>query len=77
MAKYIILSALGNFNHLITHVNSYYSPLKRAHGVPWPTWNGVGGPEVMQDLFRIGIVGYLCKHFYDDNLPNGICQGAM
>ena len=48
-----------------------------AWGVPWPTWDGVGGDELMDEMDMLGLVGYLCKHYYDDDLPEGVCQGKL
>ncbi len=45
-----------------------------AWGVPWPTWNGEGGDSVIDDTDRLGVIGYLCQNFYDNNLPGGICD---
>merc|ERR1719309_24093 len=46
----------------------------RVYGVPWPTWDGVGGDEVINDMDTLGVIGYLCKHYYNDDLPGGACQ---
>ena len=45
--------------------------------MPWPTWDGVGGDEVINEMDTLGLVGYLCEYFYDGNLPDGVCQGEM
>ena len=50
--------------------------LTRAYGVPWPTWDGVGGDEVIEEVDVLGIVGYLCKYYYDGDLPGGVCEGG-
>merc|ERR1711862_355670 len=31
------------------------------YGVPWPTWDGVGGEQVLDEMDRLGLVGYLCQ----------------
>ena len=46
----------------------------RAYGVPWPTWDGVGGDDVINEMDSLGLIGYLCKYYYNMDLPNGICQ---
>ena len=48
----------------------------RAYGVPWPTWDGVGGDEVIEEVDVLGIVGYLCKYYYGGDLPGGVCEGV-
>ena len=45
--------------------------------MPWPTWDGVGGDDVINEMDTLGLVGYLCKYFYDGNLPDGRCQGKL
>merc|ERR1719278_1216134 len=45
----------------------------RVWGVPWPLWDGVGGDEVMKETDALGVVGYLCKYYYDNSLPGGVC----
>jgi len=53
-------------------LTEYLDP--RLTGVPWPTWDGEGGEEIMRELFTIGVVRYVCKYFYEDNLPGGLCD---
>merc|ERR1739838_1050695 len=66
----------GQYLHFMNgEITNSLSP--EQHGTPWPTWDGVGGGEVIQDTFTLGLVGYLCKHYYDDNLPDGVCQGEL
>merc|ERR1719228_1423521 len=48
-----------------------------APGVPWPTWDGVGGEEVADETDRLGVVGYLCQYYYNNNLPGGVCDKKM
>jgi len=43
------------------------------YGVPWPLWDGVGGDEVINETDRLGVIGYLCKYYYSDNLPGDVC----
>jgi len=45
-----------------------------AYGVPWPTWDGVGGDDVINEMDSLGLIGYLCKYYYNMDLPDGICQ---
>jgi len=45
----------------------------RPYGVPWPLWDGVGGDEVINETDRLGVIGYLCKYYYSDNLPGDVC----
>merc|ERR1712055_89522 len=45
-----------------------------AWGVPWPTWDGVGGDDVINETDELGLIGYLCKHYYNNDLPNGVCN---
>merc|ERR1712215_291846 len=47
-----------------------------AYGVPWPTWDGVGGDDVINEMDSLGLIGYLCKYFYNMDLPDGICQSG-
>lgn len=42
-------------------------------GVPWPTWDGIGGDEVINEMDRLGLVGYLCEYYYSDSLPGDLC----
>ena len=63
----------SNIKHLYHSTTHSY----RAWGVPWPTWDGVGGDEVIEEMDVLGIVGYLCKYYYDGNLPDGVCQGMV
>merc|ERR1711874_139551 len=46
----------------------------KLYGVPWPTWDGVGGKEVLDEMDRLGLVGYLCEYFYDNSLPGNVCD---
>merc|ERR1712037_914503 len=43
------------------------------YGVPWPLWDGVGGDEVINETDVLGVIGYLCKYYYSDNLPGDVC----
>merc|ERR1712059_32924 len=47
---------------------------EHAKWVPWPTWNGVSTSAIDSETSWYGIVKYLCKHFYDNNLPNNVCN---
>ena len=43
--------------------------------MPWPTWDGVGGDEVMDEMDMLGLVGYLCKYYYQES--DAVCQGKQ
>ena len=48
------------------------------YGVPWPTWDGQGGDPVMDAMEQAGgLIGYLCQHYYDNQLPGGVCDNQQ
>merc|ERR1711970_105652 len=55
----------------------HHSLSPSAYGVPWPTWDGVGGDPIIDEMDTLGLVGYLCKYFYQQNLPGEVCQGKL
>ena len=41
------------------HTTPYY----RAWAVPWFTWDGVGGDEIIDGMDSLGLEGYLCATY--------------
>jgi len=36
--------------------------------MPYHTWNGKGGDHISDEMDRLGVIGYLCEYFYNNEL---------
>merc|ERR1712080_656299 len=56
---------------LALHVKNgeeHNSLIPSAWGVPWPVWDGEGGDAIIIETDRLGVIGYLCEYFYNNEL---------